>query len=91
MTQRVFTKDQLVNEFDLPWNDDMVKSNDMYETSRWSIHYILVFEHEGKFWRTTYAVGATESQDEGPWEYDDEVTCIEVEEQERMVKYWAEV
>lgn len=49
------------------------------DTSRWSIHYRLVFKHDGKFYATSYSVGATESQDESPFEYEpDEVECKEV-------------
>jgi hypothetical protein len=47
--------------------------------SRWSVHYREVFEHEGKYYETTYSVGATESQDERPYEYDgDPIECPEV-------------
>lgn len=47
--------------------------------SRWSIEYRRVFEHEGKYYETYYRVGATESQDESPYEYDDEeIECKEV-------------
>lgn len=50
------------------------------DTSRWSIIHELIFRHEGKLYRTDYRVGATEQQDESPWEYEKEVECIEVEE-----------
>lgn len=47
--------------------------------SRWSIHYRRVFRHEGKFYATNYSMGATESQDERPYECDsDEIDCPEV-------------
>jgi len=46
---------------------------------RWSVHYERVFKHDGKFYATTYQMGATEGQDERPYEYDDdEVECKEV-------------
>ena len=46
---------------------------------RWSVHHERVFRHDGKFYLTTYSVGATESQDESPYEYDDdEIECVEV-------------
>jgi hypothetical protein len=55
-------------------------------TSRWSIHYRLVFKHDGKFYLTSYSVGATESQDESPFEYSpDEVECKEVFPVEKTV------
>lgn len=56
-----------------------IVENEISGTSRWSIHYRLVFKHDGKFYLTSYSVGATESQDESPFEYSpDEVECKEV-------------
>lgn len=40
---------------------------------------------------TTYSEGATEYQDERPWEYEDEVKCTEVELKEAKVKKWMPV
>lgn len=47
--------------------------NKITSTSRWSIHYELVIQREldGKYFRDYYTVGATEQQDEGPFEYDE--------------------
>lgn len=47
--------------------------------SRWSNHHELVFQHRGKLYIAYYHRGATEYQDELPWEYDDEVACHEAE------------
>lgn len=48
-------------------------------TGRWSIHRERVFKHEGRFFRTVYSHGATESQDEAPYEYSpDMIECPEV-------------
>lgn len=48
-------------------------------TSRWSIYHTRIFEHDGRFYQTLYSVGATEMQDEGPYEWtDSEIECIEV-------------
>lgn len=91
MPDRTFTKDFLVDELDLPDNDDIVVSSELIDTSRWSIHYSLVFKYEDKYYRAHYSVGATESQDEGPWEFEDEVTCEEVESKEVTVTTWIPV
>ena len=91
MATRTFTKDFLVDDLDLPDNDDIVKLRKMIDTSRWSILYSLVFEYEGKFYSTHYSVGATESQDEGPWEFEDNVECTEVVEQEYVATKWVPV
>lgn len=49
------------------------------DATRWSVVYWRVFVHEGKFYGTYYSRGATESQDESPYEYDDEeIECPEL-------------
>ena len=54
-------------------------SNKIVDTSRWSIHHKLIFSFGGKFYQTHYSTGATECQDERPFEYDpDEIGCEEV-------------
>lgn len=56
-------------------------------TGRWSVHHALVFRETatGNLYTTAYSVGATEQQDEGPFEYTDTVTCDEVRPVEKMV------
>lgn len=43
------------------------------DTSRWSIYYdcTIVDKETGKFYDASYKEGATEMQDESPFEYDD--------------------
>lgn len=54
--------------------------------SRWSLIYERIFEWEGRFYKTQYRTGATESQDESPYEYDpDEIECPEVFPVEKVV------
>lgn len=85
MTTIKLHKDYLINELNLPEDAVLDKITD---TSRWSVHHEIVFLHDGKFYETHYSEGATESQDESPWEYDDEVECYEVELKEVLVKKW---
>jgi hypothetical protein len=66
-------------------------SDTIVENSRWSILHKLIFQHEGKVYKTGYSVGATEEQYERPWEYENEVECIEVKLVEKVVKVWEEV
>ena len=67
---------------DLVWDDvddAEIMKNEIVDTSRWSIHHTAVFKFDGKFYQTHYSVGATENQDESPYEYDpDEIECVEV-------------
>jgi len=91
MSAVTFPKSLLVDELDLPYNSDIVKQDEVVDTSRWSVIHELIFEHEGKHYRTFYSKGATEYQDESPWEYDEDVKCTEVELKEVTVKQWVDV
>ena len=60
--------------------------NQISGKSRWSVHFNRVVRYEGKFYRANYSIGATESQDEGAYEYDqDEIECPEVFPVEKIV------
>jgi hypothetical protein len=83
-----FESKYLKNELDLPYSAIL---DEITDTSRWSIHHKIVFEHEGKYYRTFYSEGATEMQDESPWEYEKEVDCVEVELKEVVVEQWVPV
>ncbi|MEK4122065.1 hypothetical protein [Lysinibacillus sp. FSL K6-0102] len=88
MTTIKLHKDYLKNELDLPSSAVL---DEITDTSRWSIHHRIIFKHEGKFYETYYSEGATEMQDERPWEYEDEVECDEVELKEVKVLKWVKV
>lgn len=64
---------------------------ELVDTSRWSHIYERVYKDldTGKFWHTSYSTGATECQDEPPYEYEgDEVEFVEVVPVEHtVVKY----
>lgn len=58
------------------------------DTGRWSVHYALIFKDKasGKFYATDYSRGATEQQDESPFEFEpDLVACREVRPVEQTV------
>lgn len=58
---------------------------------RWSVHHERVFKYQGRYYLTTYSVGATESQDESPYEYDKgEIECPEVFPNEEVVTVYRE-
>lgn len=47
--------------------------------TRWSLQYSMIFKFEDKLYKTSYSTGATEYQDEDPYEYEpDEIECPEV-------------
>ena len=89
MAVKKFSKDYLKDELDLPYSNTIVDR--IIDTTRWSIVHEIIFEDNGKFYQTTYSEGATEMQDERPWEYEDEVECEEVELREEKVKKWMSV
>lgn len=71
---------------DAGWPDDfgvkfkLVQAK-LLDTTRWSHVYERIYEDldTGKFWSTTYSTGATECQDESPYEYDgDVIELVEV-------------
>ena len=66
-----------------------VIEDEISDTSRWSEHHELTFKYKGNIYGTTYSCGATEMQDESPFEYDpDEIECEELEPVEvTVVKY----
>lgn len=72
------------------WEDSadfkLVKK-EIEDSSRWSIIYVAVFERlsDGKLFKTCYSIGATESQDERPFEYDGEAIFTEVQAVEKTV------
>ena len=68
-----------------------VVSDTMVDTTRWAVVHRLVFRLDGLLLQTSYRVGATEAQDEGPWEYETLVDCVEVEEFDRVVTDWRPV
>ncbi|MDN9010043.1 hypothetical protein [Brevibacillus laterosporus] len=84
-----------LKEYGLPWEGyDGVEviSDRIVDQSRWSVYHDIIFKWiDGKYYSTGYSVGATECQDERPWEYEDEVECIEVHQVEKMVKVWEAV
>lgn len=90
MANKVFSRDYLINELELPYGSNVILDT-ITGTTRWSIVHKIVFEDKGKFYQTTYSVGATELQMKSPWAYDEEVECTEVELQEVVVKKWVPV
>lgn len=74
-----FDKKYLTKELELPWWDENVVLDEIIDKDRWDDCHRLVFKDlDGTLWETTYWVGATEIQPEGPWEYEDMIECKQV-------------
>ena len=87
-----FSRDFLINTVHKEPDGAKIVEDNLVETDRWSILHELIFQHDGKYYRTNYSVGATEIQDEGPFEFSDEwVECKEVEPFEKKVIGYREV
>ena len=57
---------------------------------RWSVEYEMVFKAPGgKTFLVSYSRGATEQQDEAPFDLDDDqIECLEVCQVEKTVPVW---
>lgn len=86
MSKKKFSTEYL-KKLGLPYDGDVMEDN-IIENDRWTITHEIVFEDKGKFYKTRYSEGATEMQDERPWEYENEVECTEVELREVTIQKW---
>ena len=73
----LFKKEFLLELLDSYKNPNIMETK-IWNHSRWSITKRMIFKFEDKYYQTFFNVGATESQDESPYEYeDDEIECKE--------------
>lgn len=89
-----FKKDDLRNLLDDDCETLERVSDSITGKSRWSVDHVLVFRDKasGKFYGTAYSVGATEQQDERPFEYDgDVIECAEMRAVEKVVVVYERV
>jgi hypothetical protein len=70
----------------------MVYSDQITDHTRWSVVHTLIFrtadQPADEAWSVDYSVGATESQDESPWEHEEQVEAILVRRVEKTIKVW---
>jgi hypothetical protein len=88
MAKKTFSKDYLIDELELP---QTAIENHITGQSGWTVEHEIIFKEGEKHYSTYYEIGATERQDEGPWEYEDDIECEEVELKEVTVKKWVPV
>jgi hypothetical protein len=89
-------KQIVVDEWDLPFggNPDAgveVLEDDVVAQTRWSVVHKMIVRIKDKFYETTYKVGATECQDESPWQDNNVIVFNEMEQVEKIVKVWQRV
>lgn len=67
-------------------------SNDLVGHTRWSLIYSMVFQEIGQppneAWKASYRRGATEIQDESPWEDEEEVSATLVRKVLKTIEVW---
>ena len=85
-----FSKELMLNILNGNAAEEIVYDRVVDNTS-WSIIYELVFKYNNKYYKTSYSVGATEYQDETPWEYNDEIECEEVEPIQKLITVYEKV
>ncbi|MCP3817811.1 hypothetical protein NLX86_06575 [Streptomyces sp. A3M-1-3] len=97
MPVRHFTRDQL-DAWDLPgaWADDSpeILHREQVDARRWVSVHQLIFRapDDGLTYRVHYEQGLTENQDDtDPWNYDDEIKAVEMEQREVTVTRWMPV
>lgn len=90
---KIFSKDYLINTLGLPADSEYVISDRVIDNDRWTIDHELLFSDpaDGKVYRAYYRTGATELQDEAPWEYDNTVPAEEMELQAIVKKEYMPV
>jgi hypothetical protein len=89
----VVPRDTVVDEWDLPSYGSKdhgvsIISDNIIDTSRWSVWHEIIVQIKDKFYQTTYSRGATEYQEESPWEGDETVSFNEVEKVQKLVDVW---
>ena len=89
MATAAFKKEDLINLVDEGGCEGLVRvESRILSIARWSINHRMVFKDKasGRFYEAHYSRGATESQDESPFEHDDDlVECEEVHPVEKVV------
>lgn len=88
MITRKFSKEFLVDELDLP---ESALEERIIDQRRWETVFEIIFEYEGKFYKTCYSAGSTEYQEHPIWEYEKEIECTEVHKVQKMIWDWAPV
>ena len=94
---RTFTRNELRN-MGLPYaspEGGEIVSDVIVGHRRWEVDHELTFrlasQPAGEAWLVSYSVGATETQDQRPWEYESAIEARLVRAVEKMVTVWEEI
>jgi hypothetical protein len=90
--KRKFSKEFMQGVIHGDTEDTEVIEDEIVDHTRWSVVHNMIFSYEGKHYETSYSRGATEMQDEQPYEYDgDEIEVLEVEKVAIVKHEWRPV
>lgn len=95
METMTFTRDELLNDLavlDVPAEGVEVISDRLCDHSRWAVRHELIFrtpaQPAGEAWKVYYDVGATEQQDEQPWEHEEKIVATLVRATKKTITVW---
>lgn len=85
MSKKTFKREDLLEMLG-GYHPSLVEvSNVITDHGRWSVTHEVVFQEGDRYYRSIYSKGATEYQDHGPWDYGEEVECVEVQPVKKTV------
>lgn len=89
----LFKKKHLINLANIDYGPDFkIIENELIDNDRWSLHYRMIFKYVDKYYVTSYSRGATEYQDESPYEFEDDmIECVEVMPIEKTITVYERI
>ncbi len=78
MIRKTFPKELMLDLLNNEAEGLELISDEMVDQRRWVTEYEIIFREGDKFYRAHYDKGSTENQDTSPWEFEDNVSAVEV-------------
>lgn len=91
MTKKViFPRDYMLSV--LEGDEGEIISDEITDHSRWSVSHTLIWKRNNhEVYSCYYSIGATEYQDESPWEYEKEVECYPMRLVTKTIEVWKKI
>jgi hypothetical protein len=93
MPSKTFPKQYLMDVLNGDVEGCSIEYDEIVDHGRWTLHHEMIFKDvDGLFYETNYDIGATEYQDERPFENaDDLVKCVQVHQVPETTMVWKAV
>ncbi len=78
MIRKTFPKEKMIDLLDDYSEELTLIRDDIVDQRRWVTVHDIIFRADNKLYRASYEIGSTENQDTRPWEYEDNVSAVEV-------------